>query len=68
MAVKVKVRIGTLCITLLIMMCMFVLVDGINHITVQAASGLVENDSNVIMTANNISLQFFYNGTGWFIV
>ena len=40
----------------------------INHITVQAASGLVENDSNVIMTANNISLQFFYNGTGWFIV
>lgn len=40
----------------------------VNHITVQAASGLVENDSNVIMTANNISLQFFYNGTGWFIV
>ena len=40
----------------------------INHITVQAAAGLVENDSNVIMTANNISLQFFYNGTGWFIV
>ena len=40
----------------------------INYITVQAASGLVENDSNVIMTANNQSLQFFYNGTGWFIV
>ena len=40
----------------------------VNHITVQAASGLVENDSNVIMTANNMSLQFFYNGTGWFIV
>lgn len=40
----------------------------INYITVQASTGLVENDSNVIMTANNMSLQFFYNGTGWFIV
>lgn len=40
----------------------------VNHITVQASSGLVENDSNVIMTANTGSLQFIYNGTGWFIV